>query len=118
MFSEIKKYPEKFPGGWLPEPNDHLEIRVIRHERCAVNIFYFVFFFLLVRGSLSLTPSGNVSIKNIQLSGHAQGTTWHVTLMSTVHHLFINLTQKLLYLVTIYSLMYLSDKKMVKETLN
>ena len=53
MFSEIKKYPEKFPGGWLPEPNDHLEIRVIRHERCAVNIFYFVFF-LLVRGSLSL----------------------------------------------------------------
>lgn len=47
--------------------------------RYSVNIIYFVFFFLFVLGSLSLTPSGNVIIKNIQLSGHAQGTTWHAT---------------------------------------
>ncbi len=44
--------------------------------RYSVNIIYFVFF-LFVLGSLSMTPPGNVIIKNIQLSGHAQGTTWH-----------------------------------------
>ena len=44
--------------------------------RYSVNIIYFVFF-LFVLGSLSMAPPGDVIIKNIQLSGHAQGTTWH-----------------------------------------
>ncbi len=46
--------------------------------RYFVNIIYFAFFLFVLR-NLSMTPPGNVIIKNIQLSGHEQGTTWHAS---------------------------------------